>query len=51
MVAPIHCAQVNLDEVLENFHGSTLAFPLKYLGLLKDRRRRPEGGWGVNGSQ
>jgi hypothetical protein len=33
MVVPIRCAQVNLDEVSENFHGSRVALPLKYLGL------------------
>jgi hypothetical protein len=32
-VALIRCAQVNLNEVLDNFHGSRVAFPFKYMGL------------------
>lgn len=32
-VAPIQCADINLDEVLANFPATTTPFPLKYLGL------------------
>jgi hypothetical protein len=32
-VAPIRCSQVNLDEILQNFDGPHVAFPISYLGL------------------
>jgi hypothetical protein len=32
-VAPIRCAQVNLDELLQVFQDSIVSFPMKYLGL------------------
>jgi hypothetical protein len=33
MVAPIRCSQVNLDEVLQNFRGTQVSYPICYLGL------------------
>jgi hypothetical protein len=33
-VVPIRCSGVNLDEVLQNFAGSQVHFPITYLGLL-----------------
>jgi hypothetical protein len=32
-VAPIHCSQLNLDEVLQNFSGARVTYPITYLGL------------------
>jgi hypothetical protein len=32
-VAPIWCCQVNLDEILQNFDGPRVTFPISYLGL------------------
>jgi hypothetical protein len=32
-VVPIHCSQINLDEVLANFSGLRASFPISYLGL------------------
>jgi hypothetical protein len=32
-VAPIHCSEINLEEVLENFSGGRVSFPITYLGL------------------
>jgi hypothetical protein len=31
--APIRCSQVNLDDVLQNFVGEIVQFPVNYLGL------------------
>jgi hypothetical protein len=33
MVAPIRCSQLNLVEVLQNFSGEQVHFPVTYLGL------------------
>jgi hypothetical protein len=33
-VAPIRCSQLNLDEVLQNFSGARVTYPITYLGLL-----------------
>jgi hypothetical protein len=33
VVAPIQCSQVDLDNVLQNFSGERVAFPVNYLGL------------------
>jgi hypothetical protein len=33
LVAPIRCAQVNLDRVLQNFARERVQFPVNYLGL------------------
>jgi hypothetical protein len=30
---PIWCAQIDLDEVLQCFHGERATFPMNYLGL------------------
>jgi hypothetical protein len=32
-VAPIRCSEINLDEVLQNFDGDRVSFPITYLGL------------------
>ena len=32
-IAPIRCADTNLDAVLQNFPGPRVCFPVKYLGL------------------
>jgi hypothetical protein len=32
-VAPIHCSQINLDEVLQRFDGERVSYPIMYLGL------------------
>jgi hypothetical protein len=32
-VAPICCSQINLDNVLHNFEGEVVQFPINYLGL------------------
>jgi hypothetical protein len=32
-IAPIQCANLNLDEILTNFPATTTPFPIKYLGL------------------
>jgi hypothetical protein len=32
-IAPIRCSQVNLDEVLQNFRGTQVSYPICYLGL------------------
>jgi hypothetical protein len=32
-VAPIRCSEINLDEVLQNFDGDRVFFPITYLGL------------------
>jgi hypothetical protein len=32
-VAPIRCSQVNLNEILQNFDGPRVSFPISYLGL------------------
>jgi hypothetical protein len=32
-VVPIHCSQINLNEVLANFSGLRASFPISYLGL------------------
>jgi hypothetical protein len=33
IVAPICCTQLNLDEILQNFAGAHVAFPISYLRL------------------
>jgi hypothetical protein len=33
IVAPIRCSQLNLDEVLQNFSGARVTYPITYLGL------------------
>lgn len=33
IVAPIHCANVDLDDILQSFPATRAAFPLRYLGL------------------
>jgi hypothetical protein len=32
-VAPIRCSQINLGEVLQNFAGAQVQFPITYLSL------------------
>ena len=32
-IAPIQCANINLEEILANFPATTTPFPIKYLGL------------------
>jgi ethanolamine ammonia-lyase large subunit len=32
-ITPIRCSQVNLDQVLQNFAGVQVHFPIMYLGL------------------
>lgn len=32
-VAPIRCSDINLTDVLQNFRGTTVGFPMTYLGL------------------
>ena len=32
-VAPIRCAEINLDHILESFKGKRTNFPITYLGL------------------
>jgi hypothetical protein len=33
IVAAIRCSQLNLDEILQNFNGARVPFPISYLGL------------------
>lgn len=32
-MAPIRCESIDLDEVLSDFAGTKVQFPIKYLGL------------------
>ena len=38
-VAPIRCEGINLSEVLQDFRGKTVNFPMTYLGLPISSRR------------
>jgi hypothetical protein len=58
-IAPIRCSGINMDEILEDFTGRRVAFPIQYLGLpltlgrtkmvhlqyIQDRAKGKLAGW------